>query len=64
MRALDLPLDRWAGKGKEVYEAFKASGVAGGFDARVEQDELRRLCASAASDRPSPIAAACTEAKP
>ncbi|MEO6279417.1 hypothetical protein [Roseateles sp.] len=54
------PLDRWAGKGREVYQAFKAGGAASGFDARVEMDEIRRLCAAPAASRPALAAADCT----
>lgn len=53
------PLDRWTGKGSAVYQAFKATGVAGGFDARVEQDEVRRLCAVPAASRPALAATDC-----
>jgi len=56
-------LDRWTGKGQEVYLAFKAAGIAGGFDSRVERDEMRHLCAltdGLATSRPAAIAAACT----
>lgn len=53
-------LGHWAGKGGEVYRAFKAWGVSGGFDVLVEQHELRRRCAVAdKAALPTAVASAC-----
>jgi hypothetical protein len=53
-------LDHWAGKGGEVYRAFKAGGVGGGFDVLVERQELRRRCAVAdKAALPAAVASAC-----
>ncbi len=58
------PLDRWTGQGQDVYRTFNASGVAGGFDSLVEQQELWRLCTAAdQASQPATLASACATAR-